>query len=350
MHSAVKSRTDRWWLRSAVLGLCLGAGSVCAQPIPWIDVHVHLLATDLAGAKALAGEAVAFAQSQGMRKVLLFPPPQMNQNTLLDGPEFAPALEEYGDRVAFLGGGASLNPMLQAAANRTPSASEVETYRQRAEVIANSGSRGFGEIALHHLSMTAKHPYEMVSADHPFLKVLMDVAAAHSMPIDLHFDPILAQSTLPEALRGNKNPSTFAPNVEGFERLLAYNRAATVVWAHAGGGDDFGAFTPHLVTRMLTEHPNLYLSLRPRSKRPGAILGTGERNDEWLAVVESFPDRFVMGSDSFFVQSSRGGAAQDFAERLGAQTQAIRRVLQFLTPETARKVARANAVRLYHLN
>lgn len=350
MHSAVKSRAGRCWLRGAVLGLWMGAGSISAQPIPWIDVHVHLLATDLAGAKALAGEAVTFAQSQGMRRVVLFPPPQMNQNTLLDGPEFAPALEEYGDRVAFLGGGASLNPMLHAAANRTPSASEVEAYRQRAEVIANSGARGFGEIALHHLSMSAKHPYEIVSADHPFLKVLMDVAAAHNMPIDLHFDPILAQSTLPEALRGNKNPSTFAPNVEGFERLLAYNRAAPVVWAHAGGGDDFGAFTPHLVTRMLTEHPNLYLSLRPRSKRPGAILGTGERNDEWLAVVESFPDRFVMGSDSFFVQSTRGGAAQEFAERLGAQTQAIRRVLQFLSPETARKVARSNAVRLYRLN
>lgn len=349
MRSTAKSRVS-WWVRGAALAVYLGSGCVYAQPIPWIDVHVHLLATDLSGAKTLAGEAVAFAQSQGMGKVLLFPPPQMNQNSLLDGPEFSAALEEYGNKVAFLGGGASLNPILQAAANRTPSASEVEAYRQRAEVIANSGAKGFGEIALHHLSMTAKHPYELVSADHPFLKVLMDVAAAHDLPIDLHFDPILAQSTLPEALWGNKNPSTFAPNVEGFERLLAYNRAARVVWAHAGGGDDFGAFTPRLVTRMLTEHPNLYLSLRPRSKRPGAILGTGERNEEWLAVVESFPDRFVMGSDSFFVQSTRGGAAQDFAERLGTQTQAIRRVLQFLTPETARKVARGNAVRLYHLN
>ena len=350
MCTTAKVRARWGALRGAVLGVCMGISSVWAQPIPWIDVHVHLLATDLAGARVLAADAVAFAQSQGMRTVFLFPPPQMNQNNLLDGPEFSAALEEYGNRVAFLGGGASLNPILQEAANRTPSASEVEAYRQRAEVIAKSGAKGFGEIALHHLSMTAKHPYEMVSADHPFLKVLMDVAAAHDLPIDLHFDPILAQATLPEALRGNKNPATFAPNVDGFERLLAYNRAARVVWAHAGGGDDFGAFTPHLVTRLLTEHPNLYLSLRPRSKRPGAILGTGERNDEWLAVIESFPDRFVMGSDSFFVQSTRGGAAQDFAERLGSQTQAIRRVLQFLTPDTAQKVARGNAVRLYHLN
>ena len=350
MRGVTKGWTGLGWLRVSALGLYFVMGGVYAQPMAWIDVHVHLLATDLPGAKALAGEVVNFATSQGMGKVLLFPPPQMNQNNLLDGPEFSAALEEYGTRVAFLGGGASLNPMLQAAANRTPGPAEVQAYRQRAEVIASSGAKGFGEIALHHLSMTSKHPYEMVSADHPFLKVLMDVAAAHDLPIDLHFDPILAQSTLPDALRGSKNPSTFAPNVEGFERLLAYNRAAKVVWAHAGGGDDFGSFTPHLVTRMLTEHPNLYLSLRPRSKRPGAILGTGERNDEWLAVVESFPDRFVMGSDSFFVQSTRGGAAQDFAERLGVQTQAIRRVLQFLTPETARKVGRANAVRLYHLD
>lgn len=336
---------------AAVAGLWMtGIGGVGAQPLPWVDVHVHLLATDLAGAKVLAAEALAFAASEGMQTVLLFPPPQMNQNNLLDGPEFSSALTEYGSRVAFMGGGATLNPMLQAAANRTPGASEIEAFRQRAELIAKSGAKGFGEIALHHLSMTSKHPYESVPADHPFLKTLMDVAAAHDLPVDLHFDPVLAEATLPEALRGNQNPAKFAPNVEGFERLLAYNPAARIVWAHAGGGDDFGSFTPHLVTRMLTQHPNLHLSIRPRSKRPGAILGPAGRNEEWLAVIESFPERFVMGSDSFFVQSTRGGAAQTFSERLGTQTQAIRRLIHMLSPETARKVASENAARLYHLD
>lgn len=347
MDGAVRLRSGLW--PCVLLVWCVATGGVQAQPLPWIDVHIHLLATDIGGAKALAAEVAAFAQAEGMRTALLFPPPQMGQDSILDGPEFSAALVEFGPRLAFLGGGASLNPLLQAAAERTPTPSELDVFRKRAELIAQSGARGFGEIALHHLSMTSKHPYELVSADHPYLKVLMDVAAARDLPIDLHFDPILAQSTLPEALRGNKNPSGFTPNVDGFERLLAYNRGARVIWAHAGGGDDFGAFTPHLVTRLLTEHPNLYLSVRPRSKRPGAILGTGERNDAWLAVIESFPDRFVMGSDSFFVQSTRGGAAQTFAERLGSQTQAIRRVLQLLTPETARKVASENAIRLYHL-
>lgn len=316
----------------------------------WVDVHLHFMATNLSGARDLAQQVRAFVDAQNIRTAVLFPPPQARGSTLLDGPEFASALVELGDRVVFMGGGATLNPLLLDAADREPSAREIETFKQRAEVIATSGAKGFGEIALHHLSMTAEHPYEQISGDHPLLKILMDVAAAHQLPIDLHFDPILAQSTLPEALRGNRNPASFSPNVDSFERLLASNRGAKVIWAHAGAGDYFGQYTPDLVLGLLQRHSNLYLSIRPGGgPRPGAILGKVPNQDEWLSVIERYPDRFVMGSDTFIVQASRKGAAQTYSERQGIQAQAIRRTLHLLTPITARKVGWANAAALYRL-
>lgn len=66
---------------------------------------------------------------------------------------------------------------------------------------------------------------------------------------------------------------------------------------------------------------NLYLSIRPASAgRPGGMRGPNGQPEPWLAVIEKFPDRFVLGSNNFIVQSTRNGAAEQFASRLGNQT------------------------------
>ena len=131
-----------------------------------------------------------------------------------------------------------------------------------------------------------------------------------------------------------------------------YKRQVKIIWAHAGGTDLLGAFTPQLAGAMLAKHPNLYMSLRPRGMQAGVMLqGKGRLNPEWVDVVERFSDRFVMGSDSFLVaDGAQGGpAARIFAERSGAQRQGILAVLAALRPEVARKIAVENAVRLYKL-
>lgn len=62
MLGMTKEWTGLGWLRVSAFGLYFLMGGVYAQPMAWIDVHVHLLATDLPGAKALAGDVVDFAQ------------------------------------------------------------------------------------------------------------------------------------------------------------------------------------------------------------------------------------------------------------------------------------------------
>ncbi|MDZ7939321.1 MAG: amidohydrolase family protein [Rhodoferax sp.] len=252
-----------------------------------------------------------------------------------------------------LDGGNSLNPLMHQIHDGRVPAEKAIAFRALAERSAQAGVKGFGEIALHHLSLNDLHAYETIPADDELDRVLIDVAAKYDLVMDVHFDPVLARMAKPVALTSPKNPSEFEANFEPFERLLAYNRQVKIIWAHAGGNDMLGSFTPQLAATMLAKHPNLFMSLRPRGMQPGVMLqGPGKLNPEWVAVVEKFADRFVMGSDSFLVaDNAQGGpAARIFAERSAAQRQGIMTVLSVLPLMWRVKVGVDNAVRLYRLD
>src|SRR6185295_16655108 len=95
-------------------------------------------------------------------------------------------------------------------------------------------------------------------------------------------------------------------NLGAFERLLAHNRGAKIVWAHAGS-DPVGHWTPALSRELLARHPNLHMSLRmparpvPDGLSPHLAIGSqGQVNPEWVELVRQHPDRFVIGGDQFF--------------------------------------------------
>lgn len=147
--------------------------------------------------------------------------------------------------------------------------------------------------------------------DHPLFLALAEVAGRRDAVIDLHLDPIVGTKPLADGLKSPPNPKSQPDNVSAFERLLAHDRRAKIVWAH-GGMDPFGGMTPQLVGRLMDAHPNLYMSLRVAPPTLGAVtrLGLRIRNmlmDErgldpaWLAVLKRHADRFVLGTDSFFV-------------------------------------------------
>lgn len=329
------------------------AGIAMAQE--WIDAHFHWTMDDASSTQELAEKSLALMQAENLRTLVVSsqPKPGPSGSNFL---EVQKLLEPYGKRFAVLGGGNSLNPLMHQIYEGKVPPETVEKFRALAERTAASGVRGFGEIALHHLSLNDQHAYEAIPADDELVKVLVDVVAAHDLVIDVHFDPVLAQMEKPKRLNSPNNPPTFEPNLDAFERMLAYNRKAKIVWAHAGGVDMLGNYTPQLVARMLEKHPNLYFSLRPLGRDPGVMLqaGGGRKvlNPEWVAVVEKYPDRFVMGSDSFLVadNAQRVGAARIFAANSDRMRQAIREVLAAFKPELARKVGYENAERLYKLN
>jgi Amidohydrolase len=313
---------------------------------------VHLFANPeaLADFDEAARQALQIMNAERIRTMLIMSPPRVRPGP--DTESLAALTDQYGPRLAMLGGGGTLNPVLHDAANSGDVAGEVRRqFEATAEGILARGAKGFGEIAAHHLSLAPGHAYEAVAPDHPLLRLLADIAARHDVPIDLHLDPVPSSRETPPHLGAAQNPRLLQANVEGFERLLAHNRRTKIVWAHAGS-DPLGSFTPQLVRALLARHGNLALSIRPVSPRPGAMVHpTGDVNEEWVAVLRDFPDRFVLGSDTMIVATRYTGPPTPrlFAHRSEAQRRGIRRLLSALPPDVARQIGYENAERLYKL-
>ena len=342
---------------ATALAMACGVWSTAAtaQPLEWVDTHFHWTMDDVGSTEEMAQKSIAIMQAENIRTMILSSQPRPGQAGA-NFVELQKLLAAHGKRFAVLGGGNSLNPLMHQIYEGKIPPETVERFQVLAERTAASGVRGFGEIALHHISLNDQHAYEVIPADDTLVKILLDTVARHDAVIDIHFDAVLAKMARPERLNSPNNPTEFEPNFEAFERMLAYNRNAKVVWAHAGGVDMLGNFTPQLASRMLEKHPNLYMSLRPFGRQPGVMLqvrpkGPKQLNPEWVAVVEKFADRFVMGSDSFLVSDNaqRVGPARIFSENSFNMRQAIRDVLAALKPDVARKVGYENAERLYKL-
>ena len=112
-------------------------------------------------------------------------------------------------------------------------------------------------------------------------------------------------------------------------------------------------WTVDLSRTMLRKHPNLFMSLRMGGGVPyNRVLDErGGIKPEWLGLFRDFPDRFVIGSDQFFVSPDIRGSAPGTvcghrAQRIRA---ASKTVLSRLPPDFRRKIGYENAVRLYKL-
>lgn len=332
---------------------CL-ALSARAADTEFIDTHAHLEHMGGVGQFAAAREVAAAEMNRlGIGRSLLMPPPQAPGNRFLyDIEELRRVVAVQDGRFLLLGGGGSLNPMLHQTPPRDVDDALRLRFRQRAEEILALGAVGFGEIAAHHLSlpqMGSRHPYESVPADHPLLLLLADIAAEKNVPIDLHFDAAPHDiAPLPPPLSQNPgNPPAIRENLAAFERLLAHNRSARIIWAHAGS-DPIRTRTPQLCRELLARHANLFMSVRLGRGAPHpafALDENGRLKPGWLKLFEEFPDRFVLGSDMFHPPQP-GGVRAPFMK---ATLDNLRALLDQLPPDLARRIASENFGRLYRL-
>jgi hypothetical protein len=328
---------------------------------PHVDVHMHLVGGQQQMFSEAVRECLAHMEEFGISKAVVMSPPQPPPGAF-DAFDFIPELRRHGDRFAFLGGGGILNPMLHAHHDPQSVTSAVEQeFASAANRLLDEGAVGFGEIAVLHLSLVDRHPFEEVSSVHPLLSALADIAARRNAVIDLHLDPVVAPDSMrtPAALIVPPNPPTLAGNIGGFERLLADHPGARIVWAH-GGSDFTGNLTPALVGRLMEAHPNLFMSLRPVPPQVNAANPFGLRfynliltpsgiDPGWLALLHKHSDRFVIGSDSFFMSpaASTEGAAATLGRGNQGRLAASLTMLSRLPPDLASKIATANPLRIY---
>jgi hypothetical protein len=114
------------------------------------------------------------------------------------------------------------------------------------------------------------------------------------------------------------------------EQLLQLRPDISVLWAHAGM-----SATPSTVQRLLDVHPNLWVELALRSDvAPG-----GQLDPEWGALFARYPERFMIGTDTWIPSQWT---------HLPALMASVRTWLRQLPPDLAQAIAWRNAERLLH--
>lgn len=335
-----------------------------ADPFPIIDTHTHIntLSSGSFGRGAAAGStdfsaALSAAMDRmdkaGIQRGFFLPPPSApgaRNKYEIDALSFA--IKKYPGRVSLIGGGGSINGMIHGTRADSVSQNDLENLRAMANAIADQSAIAFGEIAIHHLSlkiMTAQHPYESTAADHPLLRELMDIAATRNMPVDIHIDLVPEKMDRPNrpAVFNSTNPERFEANLPAFERLLAHNRNARVVWAHAGS-DPLGTRGPRLQRELLARHPNLYMSIRVARGGAAPFFALDENlklKPIWLELFTAYPDRFVIGSDHFHGPI---GAPMRGPEENSLNN--YRSMLDQIPTPVAEAIAFRNALKIYPLS
>jgi len=271
---------------------------------PYVDTHVHF---DAKVASDPFGEVAAALQEmphENVAKLIFMPGPFLPDDpNRFDHEAFLAAVKENPSKLAFEGGGGSLNVMIQESVRSGDAGPAVQQkFEARAEQILRDGAVGFGEMSSEHLSFAPSQVYETAPPDHPLFLLLADIAAAHNVPIELHLDILPQAILLPSGLKSPPNPVNLAENLTSFERLLAHNPHAKIVWAHAGS-DGLGYRTPDLCRRLLQAHPNLYMEIKIDPQELGKnppLAVDGKIRPQWLKLLNDFPDRFVIGSDQHY--------------------------------------------------
>jgi hypothetical protein len=112
------------------------------------------------------------------------------------------------------------------------------------------------------------------------------------------------------------------------EELLRARPDITVLWAHAGLTEP-----PETVQRVLDAHPNVWVELAIRTD----VAPRGQLDPRWRSLFEAYPDRFMIGTDTWIPSQWT---------RLPALMSDVRVWLRQLSPDLATAIAYTNAERL----
>ena len=118
---------------------------------------------------------------------------------------------------------------------------------------------------------------------------------------------------------------------EALEILFRHNPKAKIIWAHTGFST-----TPEKVEAYLQRYPTVWCEL---SYRYGITDGAGKLTAEWRRLFEKYPDRFLVGSDTWINErwDSYGSIMDGYRGWLAQLPRAI-----------AEKIAYRNAERMFN--
>jgi predicted TIM-barrel fold metal-dependent hydrolase len=208
-----------------------------AAELPLFDAHVHY-SHDAVSAVS-PKEAVAILRKAGIKRALVSSSDdEGTQKLLAEAPDLiAPSLRPYRRRGE-----------LSTWINDPDALAYVEALLRKHRYVA------IGEFHLYG-----------ADADLPIPRRIVELAKQHGLLLHAHSD------------------------VDALERIFTQDPDARVLWAHSGFEG------PDKIREMLRKHKNLWADLAFRSDH-----GSGGRvSPEWREAFTEFPDRFMIGTDTF---------------------------------------------------
>jgi predicted TIM-barrel fold metal-dependent hydrolase len=317
-----------------VLAMALLAGPmVSAQPYqgPIVDGHGHLGASFNWESMVDAMDRNGVTQRTVMARY--YPGPE-DQRDLPGSDEDALRLaERYPGRFFPLVG--MQLPLLTGPHKWQSPDRKVERLIEETErKLASGRFFGIGEFIVRHWAYSRGRDAEQ---DNPiystFMRRMSALAARFEVPMVIHMEGYPAL-------------------VDDFSKLLAEYPNVRFVWAHSCGRSK-----APIMRGMLARHPNLYCDLGGMTNVGTTGYGVGwPRMEEFTALIEhdgvlfpdmkavyeEFPDRFLLGMD---VAHAPGNNLQNYSQRMNR----FRELLGQLRPETAKKLAETNAIRIFKL-
>jgi predicted TIM-barrel fold metal-dependent hydrolase len=264
--------------------------------VPFIDAHVHL------NDEAMQLDLM---QQFGAKRAIVF----WGRNS--DNESVANAVARNPERfIPF----ASVSPERDVF-RRAWQQQDAALLKALDDLLTSGRFKGIGEISAVHFPSQgfAEADYDPMG---PMMNGILALARKHRVPVLVHIE---------------------LTRMREFSQLLEAFNDVPVIWAHGG-------YTPLFIARrMLERHPNLHYELSARTwpRHPRSpdytILQDGKNVwPEWLELIESKPDRFIVGTDAS--HRSRESEHMKFGS--------VQSFLRQLSPGTRDRVARTNLLAL----
>jgi len=222
---------------AGALTLAMAAPQSGAAELPIFDAHIHF-SHDAADQIPVA-EAVAILRKAGLKGALVSSSNDEGTQKLYEAaPDIViPELRPYRSR------------------------GEIATWVRDASVV------DYLEARLKRYQYVAIGEFHLYGADAdlPVPRRMVELAREYDLMLHAHSD------------------------ADAVARLFAQWPQARILWAHSGFD------RPEKVREMLRKHPNLWADLAFRTDQASA----GKVDVEWRKAFEEFPDRFMVGTDTF---------------------------------------------------
>ena len=208
-----------------------------AQQLPIFDAHLHY--SHDAWERLPPKEAVALLRQAGLKRAMVSSSSdEGTQKLFAEAPDLVlPVLRPYRSR------------------------GEIGSWMHDSSIVTHLESR----LAKYRFVAIGEYHIYGADADLPVVRRVVQLARQHQLFLHSHSD------------------------ADAIERQFAQDPTARILWAHSG----FEA--PEKVREMLRKHRQLWCDLAFRSDHASA----GKVDAGWRAAFLEFPDRFLLGTDTF---------------------------------------------------